>query len=288
MMQSSSRTSPCRRAGAARSRSRCRHPRTRPSRTAWSPATRAGPSRRRCHASQSGRSTRGRPPRSPRSAPGCPPSGRRSPTAAPGSGCGRARSSAWPSTRSGSCTARCTSSARSSGSTGGCGSRCRRAAGSGTYRCRSGCRSRWPRISRSTRRSGVTLPWNEPGNPKRHGKPVTARLLFTKGGGAAGPLDVQHGGMAARPATPRASPGRAAPAASLLRLGAPRRRGGRQGAVGVSRPPRPGDDAPDLRAPDAVGGGPGAAGDRGRFRGGRRPRDGPGGRLAVMTCACVN
>ena len=29
----------------------------------------------------------------------------------------------------------------------------------------------------------VTLPWNEPGNPKRHGKPVTAALLFTKNGG---------------------------------------------------------------------------------------------------------
>ena len=28
----------------------------------------------------------------------------------------------------------------------------------------------------------VTLPWNEPKNPKRHGKPVTARLLFAKGG----------------------------------------------------------------------------------------------------------
>ena len=30
----------------------------------------------------------------------------------------------------------------------------------------------------------VTLPWNEPGNPKRHGKPVTAALLFIKNGGA--------------------------------------------------------------------------------------------------------
>jgi integrase len=28
----------------------------------------------------------------------------------------------------------------------------------------------------------VTLPWNEPGNPRRHGKPVTASLLFTKDG----------------------------------------------------------------------------------------------------------
>jgi integrase len=26
----------------------------------------------------------------------------------------------------------------------------------------------------------VTLPWNEPGNPKRHGKPVTALAMFTK------------------------------------------------------------------------------------------------------------
>lgn len=30
----------------------------------------------------------------------------------------------------------------------------------------------------------VTLPWNEPGNPKRHGKPVTAVVLFSRGGGA--------------------------------------------------------------------------------------------------------
>jgi len=30
----------------------------------------------------------------------------------------------------------------------------------------------------------VTLPWNEPGNPKRHCKPVTAALLFIKNGGA--------------------------------------------------------------------------------------------------------
>ena len=29
----------------------------------------------------------------------------------------------------------------------------------------------------------VTLPWNEPGNPRRHGRPVTAALLFTKDGG---------------------------------------------------------------------------------------------------------
>ena len=29
----------------------------------------------------------------------------------------------------------------------------------------------------------VTLPWNEPGDPKRHGKPVTAALLFVKDGG---------------------------------------------------------------------------------------------------------
>ena len=29
----------------------------------------------------------------------------------------------------------------------------------------------------------VTLPWNEPGNPKRHGQPVTAALLFSKQGG---------------------------------------------------------------------------------------------------------
>jgi integrase len=29
----------------------------------------------------------------------------------------------------------------------------------------------------------VTLPWNEPKNPKRHGRPVTAKLLFTKAGG---------------------------------------------------------------------------------------------------------
>jgi len=29
----------------------------------------------------------------------------------------------------------------------------------------------------------VTLPWNEPGNPKRHGKPVTAMILFTGRGG---------------------------------------------------------------------------------------------------------
>ena len=28
----------------------------------------------------------------------------------------------------------------------------------------------------------VTLPWNEPGNPRRHGKPVTAALLFTRHG----------------------------------------------------------------------------------------------------------
>lgn len=28
----------------------------------------------------------------------------------------------------------------------------------------------------------VTLPWNEPGNPKRHGKPVTAALMFIKNG----------------------------------------------------------------------------------------------------------
>jgi integrase len=30
----------------------------------------------------------------------------------------------------------------------------------------------------------VTLPWNEPRNPRRHGKPFTAALLFTKSGGA--------------------------------------------------------------------------------------------------------
>lgn len=29
----------------------------------------------------------------------------------------------------------------------------------------------------------VTLPWNEPANPRKHGKPVTAALLFTKDGG---------------------------------------------------------------------------------------------------------
>lgn len=29
----------------------------------------------------------------------------------------------------------------------------------------------------------VTLPWNEPGNPRRHGRPVTAALLFTREGG---------------------------------------------------------------------------------------------------------
>ena len=29
----------------------------------------------------------------------------------------------------------------------------------------------------------VTLPWNQPGDPKRHGKPVTAALLFVKNGG---------------------------------------------------------------------------------------------------------
>ena len=29
----------------------------------------------------------------------------------------------------------------------------------------------------------VTLPWNEPGNPRRHGQPVTAALLFTPAGG---------------------------------------------------------------------------------------------------------
>jgi integrase len=28
----------------------------------------------------------------------------------------------------------------------------------------------------------VTLPWNEPGNPRRHGKPHTAVLMFSKGG----------------------------------------------------------------------------------------------------------
>jgi integrase len=28
----------------------------------------------------------------------------------------------------------------------------------------------------------VTLPWNEPRNPRRHGKPVTAALLFTRQG----------------------------------------------------------------------------------------------------------
>jgi integrase len=32
----------------------------------------------------------------------------------------------------------------------------------------------------------VTLPWNEPGNPRRHGKPVTAALLFTKDGAPLG------------------------------------------------------------------------------------------------------
>ena len=30
----------------------------------------------------------------------------------------------------------------------------------------------------------VTLPWNEPGNLKKHGKPVTFPLLFTKAGGS--------------------------------------------------------------------------------------------------------
>jgi integrase len=30
----------------------------------------------------------------------------------------------------------------------------------------------------------VTLPWNEPGNPRRHGKPVTAALIFSRDGGA--------------------------------------------------------------------------------------------------------
>ena len=30
----------------------------------------------------------------------------------------------------------------------------------------------------------VTLPWNEPGNPRRHGRPVTRRLLFTHRGSA--------------------------------------------------------------------------------------------------------
>lgn len=29
----------------------------------------------------------------------------------------------------------------------------------------------------------VTLPWNEPGNLKRHGKPVTAALVFSREGG---------------------------------------------------------------------------------------------------------
>jgi len=33
----------------------------------------------------------------------------------------------------------------------------------------------------------VTLPWNEPGNPRRHGKPHTAVLMFTKRGGAVHP-----------------------------------------------------------------------------------------------------
>lgn len=33
----------------------------------------------------------------------------------------------------------------------------------------------------------VTLPWNEPGNPRRHGRPHTAVLMFSKNGGAVHP-----------------------------------------------------------------------------------------------------
>lgn len=44
----------------------------------------------------------------------------------------------------------------------------------------------------------VTLPWNEPDNPRKHGKPVTASLMFTKDGRALHPSTFNT--MAWRPA----------------------------------------------------------------------------------------
>jgi integrase len=39
----------------------------------------------------------------------------------------------------------------------------------------------------------VELPWNEPGNPRKHGKPVAAALLFTKDGGPLHPATFYTG-----------------------------------------------------------------------------------------------
>jgi len=65
---------------------------------------------------------------------------------------------------------------------------------------------------------------------------------------------------------------------ALLCLGAACRRGGRPGARGVPRAPRPGGDAPDLRPPDARGRNAGSQGHRrGPFEPRSRPPDGPGG-----------
>src|SRR6185437_10850088 len=44
----------------------------------------------------------------------------------------------------------------------------------------------------------ITLPWNEPDNPRRHGKPHTAPLMFVKGGSAVNPSTFNT--MAWRPA----------------------------------------------------------------------------------------
>ena len=115
----------------------------------------------------------------------------------------------------------------------------------------------------------VTLPWNEPGNPRRHGKPVTAALMFTKDGGAAEPLARS---TRARGGPPRNAAGITEGSLHQLRhLFASALLAGGVDIKALSEylgHHDPSGDAADLRPPDALGRGPRAAGDRGGFRGG--------------------
>ena len=114
----------------------------------------------------------------------------------------------------------------------------------------------------------VTLPWNEPGNPKRHGKPVTAALMFTRDGGALNHSTFYTGAW--RPARNAAG----ITEGSLHQLRHLFASALLAGGVDVKALSEylghhdPSGDAADLRPPDGLGRGPRAAGDRGGFRGG--------------------
>jgi integrase len=107
----------------------------------------------------------------------------------------------------------------------------------------------------------VSLPWKVPG-----GRPVTASLLFTAPGGAALHRS-SFNAVAWQPALrgtglPCSRGERISCAAALLCLGLPAQRGGHPCPGRLPRPPRPRIHVADLRAPDALGRRPDAAGRR--------------------------